>query len=119
MKTNVKITNLEMTPAIQAYLDDKLSHLDKLVVGREDEVLASVELGKETEHHKQGDIFKAEVNIRFDGRNFYTVAREADLYAAIDVVRDQAAEELKAYRNKKNTLLRRGGRFIKNMFKRS
>lgn len=117
MRTTIKGAGIELTPALTNYVDEKLSTLDKLVANFGN-VLASVEIGKETNHHKTGNWFFAEVNLKLDGKILRNVAEEADLYAAIDKVKDGIAEELRSYEKKKKSVFLRGARVIKNIFVR-
>lgn len=115
MRTNIKATGIELTPALTNYVNEKIGMLDKLLVNFGD-VLSEVEIGKETKHHKTGNWFFAEINLRCDGRILRHVVEEADLYAAIDKVKDGMAEEIRTFEKKKKSLLRRGARAIKNIF---
>lgn len=117
MRTNIKATGIELTPALTDYVNSKVAMLDKLVVNYGD-VLASVEIGKETNHHKTGNWFFAEINLKCDGKMLRHVVEEADLYAAIDKVKDGMAEELRSYDKRKQSLFRRGARAIKGVFSR-
>jgi len=117
MKTNIKGTNIALTEAISSYLTEKLSHIEKLLPAGDDSVIAEVELAKDTKHHLHGEVFKAEINLRAGGKNFYAVVHKQDLYAAIDLMRDEITRQLKTGFEKKNTLLRRGGRKAKAMLR--
>ena len=116
MKTNIKATSLEMTPAIADYIKSKISYLDKLAVGYENS-LAEVEVGKITNHHKNGEVMFAEINLTIDGKFFRQVVNDNDLYAAIDQAKDKIERDAFSYLKKKNHLLRRGGRAVKNFIK--
>ena len=116
MKTNIKGTGIELTPALVNYVDNKMALLDKLLTHFGD-VLAEVEIGKETQHHKTGNWFFAETNLKCDGMILRNVTEEADLYAAIDKMKDSLAEEIRTSEKKKNTLYRRGARAIKRLFR--
>ncbi len=108
-----------MTPAIEEYVTKKVSSLGKFFGDDKNEALCEVELGKTTEHHKSGDIFRAEVNIVRPGQNqFYAVAEKSDLYAAIDVVRDQIEREIVAKKEKRETLFRRGASQFKSLVRK-
>ena len=113
MKINFKTTNLELAPETLDYCREKLDGLDKLLAGDES-VFIDVELGKTTRHHKQGEVFRAEMNLRTAGRSFRSEAVAEDLYAAIDEVKDELSSEVKRYRKKQGTLMRRGGRLMKD-----
>ena len=116
MKINFKATNLELTSETLDYCREKLGGLDKLLAGDES-VFLEVELGKTTRHHKQGEVFRAEMNLRTASRSFRSEAVAEDLYAAIDEVKDELSSEVKRYWKKQGTLLRRGGRLVKNFIR--
>jgi ribosomal subunit interface protein len=117
MRTNIKATGIELTPALTNYVNEKIGMLDKLVVNCGD-VLAEVEIGKETRHHKTGNWFFAEINLKCDGKMLRHVVEEADLYAAIDKVKDGMAEEIRTFEKRKKSLFRRGARAFKHIFVR-
>jgi ribosomal subunit interface protein len=117
---NIKITttHFDKTPAVEEYVLKKISSLGKFLQG-EEQLLCEVELGKSTGHHKSGDIFRAEVNITPPGgAQIYAVAEESDLYAAIDVVRDEAEQAIVSSKKKRGALFKRGAQRIKNILKR-
>ncbi len=116
MNIKIRSKDYELTPAIEEYINKKLSSLEKFLGS--DNVLCEVEIGKSTDHHKSGDIFRAEVNIALSGsEQFYAVAEESDLYASIDVVRDQIEREIVSNKNKKETVFRRSASKLKNIIK--
>ena len=118
MDIKIRSTNFEITPAIGDYVNKKISSLQKFLDPKS-QILCEVEIGRTTRHHKSGDIFRAEVNIRAPGlKQIYAVAEEFDLYAAIDIVRDEAEREIISQKNKKETLFRRGGQRIKELLKK-
>ena len=51
------------------------------------------------------------------GMDVYATVEREDLYAAIDEVRDEVVEDLKAIKNKKKSLMRRGGAEVKQIVK--
>lgn len=116
MKTNIKATAIELTPAIADYIKSKVSHLDKLT-SNYDDVLVEIEVGKITNHHKNGEVMFAEINLKLEGKLFRRVINDNDLYAAIDQSKDKIELDIASYLKKKNRLLRRGGRAIKNFVK--
>ena len=114
MKINLKATGIELTPAISDYATRKISAIEKYLADP-DSATAYVEVGKSTKHHKQGPYFRAEVRV---SGNFYAKHEAEDLYAAIDLVRDEIAHELTHAKDKRLKLVRRGGRVIKNIMRR-
>lgn len=117
IKHHVKATNMELTDAISDYLGRKIGTLDKFVRSNI-ESIARIEVGKTTKHHNKGDVFRAEVNLEFDGFKFRAVAEADDLYKAIDEVRDSIAHEVTRASKKKHHLLKRGHQKIKDMMRK-
>jgi putative sigma-54 modulation protein len=117
MNKNIKATNIEITPAISDYIDKRFSAFDRFIQGEVESALCEVEVGKTTRHHKSGDYFRAEVNLRFSGRNFYAVSEKDDLYAAIDEVKDEIVQQITTHKDKSQTLYRRGALQVKNILK--
>jgi ribosomal subunit interface protein len=117
---NIKITttHFDKTPAIEEYVIKKILPLRKLIES-EQTLLCEVEIGKSSGHHKSGDIFRAEVNIVMPGGvQVYAEAEESDLYAAIDVVRDEVERAIVSGKKKRGAMFRRGAQRIKSMLKR-
>lgn len=116
MKINIKATNIELTPSISSYVEKRISSLEKYL-GQNTDAVVQVEIGKESQHHKSGDIFRAEVRIGGAGLDLYAVSNHSDLYAAIDVVKDEIVRELSNKKGRIRTLTRRGGQMVKDMMK--
>lgn len=118
MKHNIKTLDMQLTKAISDYLEKRIAHLDKFVDSDiRESLMCYVELGKTTKHHKKGDLFKMELTINTGGKSFRAEAEESDLYASIDVATDEMSEELKSFKDKKKSLLKRGGAKIKDFLR--
>lgn len=117
MNIHTKTTNLTLTPEIQDYLDKKMEAFDKIIDPNDTSVSCQVELARTTNHHKAGDIFRAEINLRKDGKQFRAVSEQTTIMEALDEVKDELLRELKSYKSKQETLVRRGGAAVKNMVK--
>lgn len=116
MATNIKSTNMDLTPAIGDYVEKKIEAINKFVEFGQD-VNIYVEVGKTTNHHKQGNYYKAEFDVTIDGEKFFTVSEKSDLYKAIDDSKDQMLKSIKNNKNRKNTLFKRGAISVKKMIK--
>jgi putative sigma-54 modulation protein len=118
MKIKIRAKNFDLTPAIDEYVSKKIATLEKFL-GPNKETLCEIEIGRTTNHHKSGDIFRAEVNIVQPGnKQVYAFAEESDLYAAIDIVRDEAERVIVSRKNKYKTLFRKGATQVKEILKR-
>ncbi|MDO8589967.1 MAG: ribosome-associated translation inhibitor RaiA [bacterium] len=118
MKTNIKATGIVLTPAISNYVDKKISSIEKYLDKKNSpDVIAQVEVGMSTRHHKAGNIFRAEVHITGVGLDLYAVSEMEDLYAAIDVVKDEIVQNVLQLKGKRETLTRRGAKMMKSVMK--
>ena len=88
MKINIKTTNMALTPVISDYVQKKLDMIEKHI-GSGPDVVAQVEVAKVTEHHKQGEIFRAEIHITGGGLDIYTAEETEDIFSSIDKVKDE------------------------------
>ncbi len=116
MNTNIKTTNITLTPSISDYTNKRLEKIALLLAG-DQTVQCDIELGRTTSHHQKGDIFKAEIHIVGTGKNIYANAEKDDLYTAIDAVRDEVLAELRSGKGKKVSLIRRSGARVKDMIR--
>ncbi len=106
---------MELTPALSDYTEKRLSTITKYTEGTPQ---IAVEIGKTTLHHRNGEIFRAEVNVITPlGKQYRAVSEKIDLYEAIDDIRTEIVREIKAGKSKTQTLFRRGSQKIKNLVK--
>lgn len=116
MNINIKATNMELTSAISDYVNKRLSGIEKFVKTGE-KVITYIEVGKTTNHHKQGDVFRAEFNIEISGTKFYTFSEKEDLYEAIDDAKKEIIRQITSNKDRKQTLFKRGAKSVKKMLK--
>lgn len=115
MNISIKSTNIDLTPALKDYTEKRIAGISKWCG---EESTAVIEIGKTTAHHKNGEVFKAEINVTTTlGKQFRAVSEKSDLYEAIDDVRNDIVRELSSAKGKKDALWKRGARKIKNMMR--
>jgi len=113
----IKATGIDLTPAIDAYVRERLAALDKLVAPDDTSASMSIEVGKTTEHHHTGEIFLAEVNMIIGGAQLCATATHEDLYAAIDKVRDESVRMLSEHKKKQKKNFLKGAVAFKKFLK--
>lgn len=114
MNIIVKGSHIEITSAIHDYLIKRVMTLEKFLSV---DAMIEADLGKVSNHHKHGDIFRAELNITNGGQYTRVECEESDLYKAIDMVRDEAKEVLSSKKDKRQSLFKKGAIKIKHIFK--
>ena len=98
--TSIKATNMDMTDAIRAYVEEKVSALDKLVEGYEPAASISVEVGKSSNHHNKGPFMRCEMNLSIPGVMLRSEEEREDLYEAIDVAQGDLKRQLKDHKER-------------------
>ncbi len=115
MNIIIKATNFELTPALKDYIEKRLQALEKVGGGQ---ALISVEIGKTTEHHKNGDLFKTEINVSAtDGAQYRTASEKQDQYESIDDAVTEVRRAIVERKEKSQTLWKRGAQKIKDILK--
>lgn len=116
IKINFKAVNMELTEAVKNYAEEKVYKLDKFIDQGEDvEPIAEIELGKSKANQQAGDIFFVEVNLEVSGEMYRAVAEKDDLYAAIDQMKDELAQQLKKTKDKKREQELKGEQKLKEI----
>ncbi len=93
-------TSMEMTDAIRVHVEEKLGSLEKFCENYSPcDVRA--EVGKTSEHHQKGKIWRAEFTVTIPGASLRAESIEEDLYAAIDAAKDDLKRQLIAFKEKR------------------
>lgn len=113
----IKGTNLELTPQIREYLQQRLEDIDKFLANVGGTQQAEIELAKTTEHHQRGRIYKAEIMISLKGETIRAESKKENIHQAIDDVKDDITREIRKYKEKRSTQSRKKARFFKKLIR--
>ncbi len=108
---------MEITQAMRDYLYKKLEHVEKFIDANDESAMFNVELGKTTNHHRAGEVYRCEINLHLKGRDLRAESEMDDLYAAIDIAKDEIVREIQSGKERRISLARRGGAKLKNLVK--
>ncbi|MBI4215681.1 MAG: ribosome-associated translation inhibitor RaiA [Parcubacteria group bacterium] len=94
---SIKATHLELTPDLRQLLEEKLQNLDRFY----DPILnLDVEIEKTTDHHRKGDVYRAEVNVTVPNDMLRAETVGENIHAVIVEVKDIIEEKLVDYKEK-------------------
>ena len=99
MNIKIKATKIELTSPIKDYIEEKMLMLEKYL-GNIKIINCDVEVGLTTGGHKNGKIYRAEVNLNLPGKMLRVEKTEKDLAKAIDKVKDHLQRSIKRYKEK-------------------
>lgn len=114
---SIKYTNIDPSEAIESYLEEHLGKLDAVVDDSDQSAQAQIELAKVVVDQHSGDVYKAEINLHTSGHDFYVVEHAADMYAAIDAMREVIVRDVKREMEKMRDNTIKGARQIKEMLR--
>lgn len=120
MEIKLQAKNIELTKEIHDYVIKRATKLEKLLNKIEEEgenIIANFTISKTTNHHKGGEIFKADCMLKARGENFFYGIEKEDLFDAIDTVKENLSIEIERTKNRKQTLFKRGALSVKKMMK--
>lgn len=112
MNLSIKANNFELDDDIREAIESKIAPLDKYYGNI---IMAELQIERVSNHHKKGDLFRAELNIEVP--EIKKVLRSESTKETIDEalveVKDWMQRELKKYKEKKQLEPRRHGAMIK------
>ena len=110
MKIILKTKNIDRVEQVEAYVDKKVKGILKFLKPFEGHALSAkpgkelfdifVEVKKETNHHKKGDIFSAGVTLSLPGKNVFVRAHGDDVLKVIVKMKDELETEIRKYKAK-------------------
>lgn len=111
---------MDITEAIHDYVIKRITNLGKLLTNIENtgrEVSVYFNVAKTTNHHRSGNVFRADCTVMIDGKKFHSSSDKEDMNEAIDDVKENLFREISKKKNKKSALFYRGARKIKDLMK--
>lgn len=116
LSMNITITgsHIDLTDALKNHVDQEFNKLEKLL---DSNTRVAVEIGKTTEHHKQGNIFRAEARIIEPKAEYFADIVSDNLYTAVSLLSDELSQQVIRSKDKHRTLLKRGRSMIKKLLR--
>ena len=113
LKIDIFANDMELTDAIRSAIETKLGTLDKFLEHAGTPQELRVDVGKTTQHHNKGQLFRAEANLRIPGDLIRAENTSYELYGAIDLLKDELKREIVKKTGAKTDSVRDGARRAK------
>lgn len=97
MTINILAKDIELTPAIREYAEEKMQSLEKYM---ESIRHIDIEVGMAEGHQHSGKIFMCKANVQIGGETILVEREADDLYKAIDKVKDHLRETITQWKKK-------------------
>lgn len=113
-KININTNDYELTGEIKSLIHNKVNSFEKfLPVSKEEEVLADIILAKTTNHHINGDIYKAEFSLKYKKEIKRGEEVSDNMIFSIEKASEEIIRQIKETKNKKVDLFRSGSKKVK------
>lgn len=102
MRIAISGHNIEVTPSLLEYGEEKFGLLGKLL-DRFDEdggVVLYATLERTTSHHHKGEVYRVAVDLHVPGSALHAEESHEDIHAAIDLVQEDIERQVLKYRTK-------------------
>lgn len=116
MNIRIKATSVTLSDQLSEYVNRAMDKVSSTLEG-DPTAQCDVELGRTTEHHQKGPIYKAEIHVVGEGVDAYATAEHEDLNAAITEVRDEILRKIRGTKGKRISFIRRSGARAKAIMK--
>ena len=115
MNFSLKAKNTTLTPALEAYVEEKLVRMLGRILGKTNTSAAKlvVEVGRSTRHHKKGEVWQAKATVAMGAKTNHAEATGESAREAIDLLEEELKREVVAFKEKSIAVKRRGERKFK------
>ena len=116
MRVTIRQKDLEITPALRAYIDAKVIQPVQKLIQRDaagDRSLLDIEVERTTHHHRKGAVYRIEANLTLARRFIRAEAVAEDMRAACDVLEQELRREITSYKARAFSLMKRIARRVK------
>lgn len=118
MKYNIKATGIDLTPAIDQYIETRINSISRFVDKNDESAMADIEVGRISSHHKTGENYRAEINVTLAGHGLLRAEQtDYNLYNAINATKNEIVRQIKTVRKKDLTKHKKGGRNLKGLLR--
>lgn len=101
MRIQIKTKDLDLTPAMKQFIEEKVGSLQKFVqrYDENDALLVEVEIARSTNHHHKGEVFYAELNLALPKKVLRAEDENFDARTAVNNAKDKLQREIDKYKD--------------------
>lgn len=116
MRVTIRQKNLDITPALQVYIETKLlKPIHRLIskAARQALPILDLEFYRNTRHHRKGNVYHAEANLNIGSRAIRAKVDDADMRSAIDLLEEELRRSILDFKGRARSRELRGERQAK------
>lgn len=122
MEIHFKITHneeveKEVTLEVTEKMERKLNALKKYLGNKDELVQVYVELGKISEAHQNGNVWRTQINLDVKGQRYHADSTADHIQTAIDLAVKELEAELRKATQRSKSMIRKGGSVLKSFMR--
>ncbi len=119
MDIRIKATNYEMTPEVAAYLDERVTSIEKILGAEASAARCEIEIGKAAGNQRHSEhMWKAEFLVTYPGGPVARATNHAvSVNAAIDDAKEELVRQLRREKGLHRSFIRKTGSAIKRFMR--
>ena len=118
MKIEIFTKDIDLTKKTKQYIESKIDSLDRILGNKDEERKCDFRVGKNSGSHNKGKIYFAEARIETPKKAYGAEAKAESINEAIDKLKDEIAKKIRRNKDKKESLIKKGGRKIKELLRK-
>ncbi len=119
MKVEIFAKDVELTPELKKYIEKKTESFEKVLGKSNEERKFDFRIGRNTKAHQKGKIFFAEGRVETPNKAYGGKVKGGTESEVIDKLKDEILKKIRRNKDKKDSLIKRGGRKIKELLRRN
>lgn len=100
MKLPFKTTNFKITESVANFLSQRMANVEALIEKVGGVLGGWIEIGRTTRHHKKGEVYRAEAQIRLKRQSIRAEGVSNTIFGAIVEMKERLKRELSKYKTK-------------------
>ena len=118
MNVNFKFKGADVTQDVKDYAEQKAQMLTKYLSDRVQDARVDVEFSEDSKHIS-GEVYRVDMVVVAPALDMHAVGHGETMQSAIDMAKDDLARRLRRKKRKDTSMLRKGGRILKRVLRRS
>lgn len=111
MNITIKATHIELADGMHDYITEKFQSIERFFPTSDaDAIAADIEVGRPSQHHQKGDVYRCEINLRIGGHHLRAVEEGESLQEVVDLVRDEIERQARKIKGKRQAQFLKGAR---------
>ncbi|MGC9031265.1 MAG: ribosome hibernation-promoting factor, HPF/YfiA family [Minisyncoccia bacterium] len=100
MKVTLKGTNINLTEELKKFIENEIEKIKKIVGKVSERAEFFIEIGRQSKHHKKGDVFYSEIQTELPKKILRAASTKKTLKEAIKTAKEKIERQIEKYKER-------------------